>query len=127
MIAQLEQENKNLFVVSLILGAIVDTLLIAISLFGLISYKVAVSFLIGFLTGNAMHYLTIRVINKARVESYRSVVKQLTITKQLIYALTLIAIYLITKQIWSFVACVLGIMIIKIAIVIFVLMEKKHG
>lgn len=123
----LESDDKKIFGLSFIFGAIVTTILIVIAIFGLISYKIAVSFLIGLLTGNALHYLTIRVINKSRVETYRSIVRQLSLLKQVIIVTTLVAIYLLTRDIWAFIACVVGLTIIKLAILIFTLVEKKNG
>lgn len=123
----LESDDKKIFGLSFIFGAIVTTILIVIYIFGLISYKIAVSFLIGLLTGNALHYLTIRVINKSRVETYRSIVRQLSLLKQVIIITTLVAIYLLTRDIWAFIACVVGLTIIKLAILIFTLVEKKNG
>ncbi|MCH5171361.1 MAG: hypothetical protein J1F31_00805 [Erysipelotrichales bacterium] len=123
----LESEDKKLFTVSFIAGAIISVVLIVIAILNIVSYKVVASFLIGLLTGNAMHYLTIRAINKSRVESYKIVVRQLSLTKQAITILTLVAIYLLTKDIWAFIACVGGLTIIKLSIVIFVLMGKKNG
>ena len=123
----LEQGDKKLFKLSTLLGIFFTLILIVLAICKVISYKVVVSFLIGVLTGNALHYLTIQVINKAKVESYKMIVRQLSILKQLIYIATLVAIYFLTRDIWAFIACVAGITIIKLAIVIFVLMEKKHG
>ena len=105
----LESEDKKLFKVSLVIGALITAILIVIAIFNIISYKVVISFLIGLLTGNALHYLTIRTINNARVESYRPIVRQLSLLKQGISIIALVAIYLITRDIWAFIACVVGI------------------
>lgn len=123
----LESDDKKLFKVSLIIGALIAFILIVIAILGIVSYKVAVSFLIGLLTGNALHYLTIRVVNKANVESYKLVLRQLSLLKKVIYILTLVAIYLITRDIWAFISCVIGITTIKLSIVVFVLTRKKNG
>ena len=122
----LESNDKKLFRVSLSIGALITVILITIAIFDVISYKVSVSYLIGLLTGNALHYLTIRTINKSSVESFKMVVRQLSLLKKVIYVATLIAIYLITRDIWSFIACVIGITTIKLSIVIFILLGKKN-
>ncbi|MCH5179689.1 MAG: hypothetical protein J1F32_00535 [Erysipelotrichales bacterium] len=124
---ELELSDRKLFRLSFIIGALGAIILIVIAILDIISYKVVVSFLIGLLTGNALHYLTIRVINKSRVETYRSIVRQLSLLKKVISITTLVAIYLLTRDIWAFIACVVGLTIIKLAILIFALLEKKNG
>lgn len=119
-------ENKKIFWTSTIIGILVDIVFIVLTILKIISYKVAVGYLIGVLIGNALHHLTIRVIDKTPVDLYKTAVTKLAIFKQFIYILVLVGIYLTSKNVWAFIACVGGLTTIKLAIVIFYLLRKKH-
>lgn len=119
-------ENTRIFWTSAMIAAIVDIAFIVLSILNIVSYKIAVSYLIGVLIGNALHYLTIRVIEKTPVDLYKTVVTKLAIIKQFIYILLLVGIYLTSKNLWAFIASVGGLTTIRLAIVVFYLSRKKH-
>ncbi len=119
--------DKRIFLVSSIFTIVIFIPLLVLALTNIISYKICLAFVIGSLVGNAMHYLTIVAIKKSPVEQYKKVVNGLFALRQFIYVCSLVLTYVVTKDIWAFVACLGGILVNKLAIFIAMVRRKKRG
>lgn len=125
--SSIDKDNKIIFLFSVIASTIILIILLVFVLFKLISYKVLLLFVIGYLVGCAMHYLTVKVINKAEVSQYKNLVTKLFAIRQSVYLVTLLCSYLLTKDVWSFVSCLCGILLIKLSIYILLVRRRSHG
>lgn len=119
--------EKRIFLVSIIFTIVIFIPLLVLTLTSIINYKICLAFVIGSLVGNAMYYLTIVAIKKSPVEQYKNVVSKLFALRQFIYICSLVLTYVVTKDIWAFVACLGGILINKLAIFIAMVRRKKRG
>lgn len=123
----LETTDKKIFLISFIFTIVIFIPLLVLTLTSIINYKVCLAFTIGSLVGDAMYYLTIVAIKKSPVEQYKKVVGRLFALRQFIYLCCLVLSYVVTKDIWAFVACLGGILVNKIAIYIAMIRRRKRG
>lgn len=123
----LEATDKKIFLISFIFTIVIFIPLLVLTLTSIINYKICLAFAIGSLVGDAMYYLTIVAIKKSPVEQYKKVVSRLFALRQFIYLCSLVLAYIITKDIWAFVACLGGIIVNKAAIYIAMIRRRKRG
>ena len=114
--------NKSFF--STLFLVVTLLVLLVLSICHVTSYWLILSNFIGYVIGVIMHYLTVIMINKSQVENYKIVVKNLFVTRQLAYVISLIGVFFFTRDIWPILCCLLGILSIKFAIYLLLLRRK---
>ncbi len=122
---KLEKQDVRLFLLSFIFGFVILATLIVLSCFNLFDYKIPVAYAIGFLTGDFLHYLTIRSFSNSEVGNYKTMTYVLSILRKIIYVGTLIGVYLITRSVWAFLSNLGGIVTIKLVVLIYFLRGTK--
>ncbi len=123
---KLEKQDVRLFLLSFIFGFVILATLIVLSCFNLFDYKIPVAYAIGFITGDFLHYLTIRSFSNSEVGNYKTMTYVLSILRKIIYVGTLIGIYLITRSVWAFLSNLGGIVTIKLVVLIYFLRGTKN-
>ncbi len=118
------KEDKLVFIISTLFSVVTLLVLLVLSICHVTSYWLILSNFIGYVIGVIMHYLTVIMINKSQVENYKIVVKNLFVTRQLAYVISLIGVFFFTRDIWSILCCLLGILSIKFAIYLLLLRRK---
>lgn len=118
------KEDKLVFIISTLFSVVTLLVLLVLSICHVISYWLILSNFIGYAVGVIMHYLTVIMINKSQVENYKIVVKNLFVTRQLAYVISLIGVFFFTRDIWPILCCLLGILSIKFAIYLLLLRRK---
>lgn len=118
------KEDKLVFIISTLFSVVTLLVLLVLSICHVISYWLILSNFIGYVIGVIMHYLTVIMINKSQVENYKIVVKNLFVTRQLAYVISLIGVFFFTRDIWPILCCLLGILSIKFAIYLLLLRRK---
>lgn len=123
---KLEKQDVRLFLLSFIIGFVILATLIVLSCFNLFDYKIPVAYAIGFITGDFLHYLTIRCFSNSEVGNYKTMTYVLSILRKIIYVGTLIGVYLITRSVWAFLSNLGGIVTIKLVVLIYFLRGTKN-
>ncbi len=118
------KEDKLVFIISTLFLVVTLLVLLVLSICHVTSYWLILSNFIGYVIGVIMHYLTVIMINKSQVENYKIVVKNLFVTRQLAYVISLIGVFFFTRDIWPILCCLLGILSIKFAIYLLLLRRK---
>lgn len=118
------KEDKLVFIISTLFSVVTLLVLLVLSICHVTSYWLILSNFIGYGIGVIMHYLTVIMINKSQVENYKIVVKNLFVTRQLAYVISLIGVFFFTRDIWPILCCLLGILSIKFAIYLLLLRRK---
>ncbi len=118
------KEDKLVFIISTLFSVVTLLVLLVLSICHVTSYWLILSNFIGYVVGVIMHYLTVIMINKSQVENYKIVVKNLFVTRQLAYVISLIGVFFFTRDIWPILCCLLGILSIKFAIYLLLLRRK---
>ncbi len=118
------KEDKLVFIISTLFSVVTLLVLLVLSICHVTSYWLILSNFIGYVIGVIMHYLTVIMINKSQVENYKIVVKNLFVTRQLAYVISLIGVFFFTRDIWPILCCLLGILSIKFAIYLLLLRRK---
>lgn len=118
------KEDKLVFIISTLFSVVTLLVLLVLSICHVTSYWLILSNFIGYIIGVIMHYLTVIMINKSQVENYKIVVKNLFVTRQLAYVISLIGVFFFTRDIWPILCCLLGILSIKFAIYLLLLRRK---
>lgn len=118
------KEDKLVFIISILFSVVTLLVLLVLSICHVTSYWLILSNFIGYVIGVIMHYLTVIMINKSQVENYKIVVKNLFVTRQLAYVISLIGVFFFTRDIWPILCCLLGILSIKFAIYLLLLRRK---
>lgn len=118
------KEDKLVFIISTLFSVVTLLVLLVLSICHVTSYWLILSNFIGYVIGVIMHYLTVIMINKSQVENYKIVVKNLFVTRQLAYVISLIGVFFFTSDIWPILCCLLGILSIKFAIYLLLLRRK---
>ncbi len=118
------KEDKLVFIISTLFSVVTLLVLLVLSICHVTSYWLILSNFIGYVIGVIMHYLTVIMINKSQVENYNIVVKNLFVTRQLAYVISLIGVFFFTRDIWPILCCLLGILSIKFAIYLLLLRRK---
>lgn len=118
------KEDKLVFIISTLFSVVTLLVLLVLSICHVTSYWLILSNFIGYAIGVIMHYLTVIMINKSQVENYKIVVKNLFVTRQLVYITSLIGVFFFTRDIWPILCCLLGILSIKFAIYLLLLRRK---
>lgn len=118
------KEDKLVFIISTLFSVVTLLVLLVLSICHITSYWLILSNFIGYVIGVIMHYLTVIMINKSQVENYKIVVKNLFVTRQLAYVISLIGVFFFTRDIWPILCCLLGILSIKFAIYLLLLRRK---
>ena len=123
---KLEKQDVRLFLLSFIIGFVILATLIVLSCFNLFDYKIPVAYAIGFITGDFLHYLTIRSFSNSEVGNYKTMTYVLSILRKIIYVGTLIGIYLITRSVGAFLSNLGGTVTIKLVVLIYFLRGTKN-
>ncbi len=118
------KEDKLVFIIATLFSVVTLLVLLVLSICHVTSYWLILSNFIGYVVGVIMHYLTVIMINKSQVENYKIVVKNLFVTRQLAYVISLIGVFFFTRDIWPILCCLLGILSIKFAIYLLSLRRK---
>ena len=118
------KEDKLVFIISTLFLVVTLLVLLVLSICHVTSYWLILINFIGYVIGVIMHYLTVIMINKSQVENYKIVVKNLFVTRQLAYVISLIGVFFFTRDIWPILCCLLGILSIKFAIYLLLLRRK---
>ena len=118
------KEDKLVFIISTLFSVVTLLVLLVLSICHVTSYWLILSNFIGYVIGVIMYYLTVIMINKSQVENYKIVVKNLFVTRQLAYVISLIGVFFFTRDIWPILCCLLGILSIKFAIYLLLLRRK---
>lgn len=118
------KEDKLVFIIATLFSVVTLLVLLVLSICHVTSYWLILSNFIGYVVGVIMHYLTVIMINKSQVENYKIVVKNLFVTRQLAYVISLIGVFFFTRDIWPILCCLLGILSIKFAIYLLLLRRK---
>ena len=118
------KEDKLVFIIATLFSVVTLLVLLVFSICHVTSYWLILSNFIGYVVGVIMHYLTVIMINKSQVENYKIVVKNLFVTRQLAYVISLIGVFFFTRDIWPILCCLLGILSIKFAIYLLLLRRK---
>ena len=118
------KEDKLVFIISTLFSVVTLLVLLVLSICHVTSYWLILSNFIGYVIGVIKHYLTVIMINKSQVENYKIVVKNLFVTRQLAYVISLIGVFFFTRDIWPILCCLLGILSIKFAIYLLLLRRK---
>lgn len=124
---KLDNENIKIFKITGLIGIVITVILTFLTIFSIISFKVILSYIIGTLIGVAMHSFTVNVINKSRVEEYKMVTKKTYLIRQVVYVAIMVLIAVIDRNVWEVLACVGGILSLKVAIYIFIYIRRKNG
>lgn len=118
------KEDKKIFIIATLFSLFTFLIFLVLSICHVTSYWLLLSNFIGYAVGVIMHYLTVFVINKSQVENYKKVVNYLFATRQLVYVISLIGVFFLTRDIWPILCCLLGILSIKFAIYVMLLRRK---
>lgn len=117
----LDDNELKILKLSIIIGIIISVILAILILSKIINYQILIGYIIGVIVSCLLFIKIIKTVKHTNYLLYKNKIRKNYSINLLIYTLTLLVVYLITKNPFSLISCVGGIITNKLSIYIYYL------
>lgn len=117
----LDNNEVKILKLSALIGIVISIILIVLILSKTINYQILIGYIIGIIVSCLLFIKIVKTVKHTNYLLYKNKIRKNYSINLLIYTLTLIILYLITKNPFSLISCVGGIVTNKLAIYIYYL------